>query len=338
MIFTNNLLLGSMSYFVRKVFLKQSPGELSFKLCGHNPCMVCAVPLSDALDNVQLRCGDEILEVNFINVGNMNFKEVQDLILQKMSAGKVLLNVRTLYFQNLVHRNYADQTKSRSNSLTRPFPKPFFEKEKAKAVNNDHHNTIVKDLTYLPKLFGLNSSAESKRLPQFINNHENAVFMFYLCSEKIPLNNNDDLLVASSDCLKTCVSQLQSKGYSHSSLVLFTMNYEGVSLYNLIGKKIITYSTSSIVYCDVYTEDRNYLCIVCRVIKTNGAKKLLQYECNVFKIDRALSRHENHRKLAVLFHLPCSRADNCQHFPSATHILNDLNDVLKNRYIYIQCN
>ena len=145
--------------------------ELGFQLTSQNPCIVRSTRSSVKFQrSVDLKCGDEILEVNFVNVSSLSAKDVFDMIVQKSALGKVLLIVRTLFFQNLLNGGSSTSlfdSRPRFSSIRRLPPKSGATASSLSINNNSNNNNNNNSISttsdqsssqYLPNLFGLNSS------------------------------------------------------------------------------------------------------------------------------------------------------------------------------------
>lgn len=83
-----------MTFVSRKISIQRNQSGLGFVLAGQNPCIVSSITHNGPADIATLRTGDEILEVDFMNVAHMKHDEVVRRILCD-TVGKVILNVRT---------------------------------------------------------------------------------------------------------------------------------------------------------------------------------------------------------------------------------------------------
>ena len=319
-----------MSYHVRNVLLEQGK-ELGFQLTSQNPSIVRSTGSSlKCQRSIDLKCGDEILEVNFVNVSKLSAKEVFDIIHQKFTFGKVLLIVRTLYFQNLLNGSSSTVnlfgSRLKFNSIRR-LPQKVgvgsslnINKDNLTSSigsNNNHSGytnilRFCKDVIY----FGCVSYLFSEIFAQNGGSLEGSceeMFENYLTHQNNPVKNS------SSSC---------------TTLILIVVNSEGFSLFNLLGKKIATYPLYSLVYHRSFSKDDSHFCIVNRFFtKTQTTSRLRHYEFHAFKVDNTLAEHTNHTKLADLFDLPCSEVESCGHFPvSSAVVLEHLEKLLSERY------
>lgn len=334
-----------MSYHVRNVLLEQGQ-ELGFQLTSQSPCIVrsTASPLKYQR-SVDLKCGDEILEVNFVNVSSLSAKDVFDMIVQKSTLGKVLLIVRTLFFQNLFNGSSSTsllESRPRFSSIRRLPPKSGATASSLSINNNSHSNISTRDRSssYLPNLFGLNSSQSGyTNILRFCKDVIYFGCVSYLFSE-IFAQNGDSLESSCEEMFDNYLKHQENnkpssikKNQSSNTLILIVINSDGFSLFNLLGKKITTYPLYSLVFHRSFSKDSNYFCIVNRFFtKIQTASRLRHYEFHAFKVDNGLAEHSNHTKLSDMLHLPCNQVSSCGHFPqSSSVVLEHLESLLSER-------
>ena len=338
-----------MSYHVRNVLLEQGE-ELGFQLTSQNPCIVRSTGSSAKYQrSVDLKCGDEILEVNFVNVSSLSAKDVFDMIVQKSALGKVLLIVRTLFFQNLLNGGSSTRlfdSRPRFSSIRRLPPKSGATASSLSINNNSNNNNSISTTTdqsssqYLPNLFGLNSSQSGyTNILRFCKDVIYFGCVSYLFSE-IFAQNGDSLESSCEEMFDNYLKHqannkppTKNKNQSSNTLILIVINSDGFSLFNLLGKKITTYPLYSLVFHRSFSKDNNYFCIVNRFFtKTQTANRLRHYEFHAFKVEGGLAEHSNHTKLADMLHLPCSQVPSCGHFPqSSLVVLEHLENFLSER-------
>ena len=327
-----------MSYHVRNVLLEQGK-ELGFQLTSQCPCIVRSTGSHVKCQRpIDLKCGDAILEVNFVNVSSLSAKEVFDTILQKSTLGKVLLIVRTLYYQNLLCGSSTGnlfESRGRFNSIRRLPPKSG--SGSSLNINNNTSSDLTRDQSssYLPHMFGSSQSGYTNIL-RFCKDVIYFGCVSYLFSE-IFAQNGESLEGSCEemfdDYLKNQSNPSKNNNQSGSTLILIVLNSEGFSLFNLLGKKITTYPLYSLVYHRSFSKDDSYFCIVNRFFtKTQTISRLRHYEFHAFKVDSSLAEHSNHTKLADMLDLPCSKMDSCGHFAQSTLVvLEHLESLLSER-------
>lgn len=111
-----------MTLVIRKITIQRNQHGLGFVLSGQNPCVVSSITQNGPADLATLRTGDEILEVDFMNVAHLKHDEVVRHILRD-TTGKVIINVRTFVAVNHILNSGHIQTSLQGHS--------------AKAVKND---------------------------------------------------------------------------------------------------------------------------------------------------------------------------------------------------------
>merc|ERR1712226_1562651 len=106
-----------MGPYIRKMNLQRGKEGLGFILTGQNPCVISSVNQNSPAIQAGLKTGDEILEVNSINVSKLNHDEVVKHIL-KYSSIYIELKVRTFPTPTKKDIHYIDTTYSNCNSET----------------------------------------------------------------------------------------------------------------------------------------------------------------------------------------------------------------------------
>ena len=82
-----------MSFITTKIIIQKNQNGLGFILSGQNPCIVSSVTHNGPADIATLKAGDEILEVDFVNVSHLKHDEVVRHIMNDNNE-KVVLCVR----------------------------------------------------------------------------------------------------------------------------------------------------------------------------------------------------------------------------------------------------
>ena len=320
-----------MAYHARNVLLERGE-ELGFQLTGQHPCLVRSVQAWRTQRLADLKCGDEILEVNFVNVSRFPAKDVYDLIMQKIPRGKVILVVRTLHFQNLLNGSgFSTENNSfgRFGSMRR-----LPQRKMGKGVDNrrDSMNFQIStsDSALLPGRLDVNSADIYQGALRKIKDSIYYGYVCYLFSETL---KSDGVIPIFADQTFSRYSHCITK-INPTSLIIIVINTDGVSFYDLLGKKIIIHPLYSIVFHKTFVdENSDCFCIINRIFSKHQPKEDRFYELHMLRINKSLSTHDNHKKLSHLFNIPCSdQQELCNRFPnSSSEVIEHLRKVLLDR-------
>ncbi|XP_066918066.1 regulator of G-protein signaling 14-like isoform X1 [Clytia hemisphaerica] len=327
-----------MTYHARNVLLEKGE-ELGFQLAGQHPCLVRSVQAWRTQRMAHLKCGDEILEVNFVNVSRFPAKDVYELIMQKIPHGKVILVVRTLHFQNLLNGtgfSVENNSFGRFGSMRR-----LPQRSMGKVIGNRRDSLNIQistsDSALLPGRLDLNSVDIYQSA---LRNVKASVYYGYVCYLFSETLKSDGVIPILADETFSRYSSYAAKSNS-TSLIIIVITTDGVSFYDLLGKKIITYPLYNVVFHKTFVdENTDCFCIVNRIFTKQQSKEGRFYELHMLRINKSLSNHDTHQKLSHLFNIPCSdQPELCNRFPqSSSEVIRHLRKVLLDRNLLKQHN
>lgn len=307
--FTFIMFRKKMTFVIRTISICRNKDGLGFILSGQDPCIVSSITQNGPADNATLRAGDEILEVDFLDVAHLKREEVVKHILSDKN-GKVILNVRTFISpkdadmtitkDNNSVKNVTGKSKhvikscqdipdypangisseshrSNDKKLSNLSKRRVIKADKATSVDTECQSNIETyntcPLTYLPGIFGVESQHnqinETKHTKHFGKSNHVYNAIVYYKCSK-EIPKVTNLQASSLDTLRSCVLILKEKDENPSALVLLTINEKGVKISSPSGKEIITYPLKTIVFSAVCSDNRNYFGFVTKNIISNS--------------------------------------------------------------------
>ena len=284
------------STFIRTINLKKSEKGLGFVISNQFPCIVSCVNQNTAASEAGLKSGDEILEINSIDVSQFKHDEVVKIILshkQPIMSMKVRAfytvqkNIDLTQNQGKIKRDIInkdicfsinDSSTVVSNSYCEELKNTIQHNERLplkQLANNSNEIKVQESFTQANGLNICNNLSPNtvstnfqkftllKRSPsQPISGYcppTYNVIAFYYHSVDIPhdLNLRTSSLSTINECV-TKIKQLNNK----PSLVHLMISSSGVKLINPVGNEINTYPLKTIVFSSVCSEDKRFFSFV----------------------------------------------------------------------------
>ncbi|XP_065648816.1 regulator of G-protein signaling 12 isoform X20 [Hydra vulgaris] len=356
------------STIIRTVNLKRSKKGLGFIISNQFPCIISCVNQNTPAFDAGLKSGDEILEINSIDVSQFKHNDVVKTILCNEQP-HILIKVRTFYSVSkdfLLHgfnqqvldiTHLSDHGKNKKNYTLEKNSKDcstvvsnsYCEERKA---NVQHSEITENDVHYCFENISTKSSL--KRSPsQPVSIYYPPIYnvaLLYYCSVDIPHDIN--LKTSSDSTINDCISKIKKKLNNKPVLVHLQISKMGIKLINPFGNEIVTYPLRTIIFSNIYAEDKRFFSFVTQnslldhslTTSLNSIKKFVKskivclYACHVFMVESKLSVHSDHKEFADVFKIACTpslKFDGCQEFPpSPSYVLQELNAFFKERMEY----
>ncbi|XP_065648812.1 regulator of G-protein signaling 12 isoform X16 [Hydra vulgaris] len=353
------------STIIRTVNLKRSKKGLGFIISNQFPCIISCVNQNTPAFDAGLKSGDEILEINSIDVSQFKHNDVVKTILCNEQP-HILIKVRTFYSVSkdfLLHgfnqqvldiTHLSDHGKNKKNYTLEKNSKDcstvvsnsYCEERKA---NVQHSEITENDVHYCFENISTKSSL--KRSPsQPVSIYYPPIYnvaLLYYCSVDIPHDIN--LKTSSDSTINDCISKIKKKLNNKPVLVHLQISKMGIKLINPFGNEIVTYPLRTIIFSNIYAEDKRFFSFVTQnslldhslTTSLNSIKKFVKskivclYACHVFMVESKLSVHSDHKEFADVFKIACTpslKFDGCQEFPpSPSYVLQELNAFFKER-------
>ena len=352
------------SKYESKVIRVHTKGDkrFGFTLVGQCPCQLVKIQHGSPADVAGIRSGDELLEVNGVNVEDLKHNCVATFITPS-SDGVTEVRIRrfsgpkTLKSGHNVHKSVSEEVYSRQNSddlsqavdrVVEGFKQPDVNtpsQQKGLDLSVLNSNDIASDeqlkANFSPATATLNTSLSADiSTPITLN---------------LKLTSNNNCVLATPPSVKVLVGylgSLQRPMTTKSSLgfvthlnvrtessvwVLLEIGSAGIYLRNSNKQIIMMSPLNSLLYFGVCRENKQILALFTADLDTNDSNNLinnhvtitsdcnLNCSCHVFVIKPCFVHHENHKTLMDNFQLLCDpTTGSCQqYFPTSSDtILN----------------
>ncbi len=353
------------SKYETRVFLLHTEGDnrFGFTLVGQYPCQLVKIQHGSPADRAGIRSGDEVIEVNGVNVEDLKHNCVATFI-TPASNGVTELRIRrvvgpkTLKSGRNVHKSVSEEVYTRNRDdlsqvvdrVVEGFKQPdvntpskqkgldlsvlnsndIASDEQLKANFSPVRPTINTPLTAdisTPITLNLKLTSKNNETPQSVE-----ALVSYLGSIKRPMTTKSSLGL---------VTHLRVRQDS-SAWVILEIGTAGIYLRNSNKQIIMMSPLNSLVYFGVCRENKQILALFTADLSTNDPNNVinnhvaitsdcnLNCSCHVFVIKPCFVRHENHKTLMDNFQLLCDpTTGSCQqYFPTSSNtILNAIHGI-----------
>ena len=355
------------SKYETKVFYVYTEGDnrFGFTLAGQYPCQLVKIQHGSPAEKAGIRSGDELLEVNGVNVEDLKHNCVATFItpnsdgVTELRIRRVTRGPKTLKSGHSEHKSVSEDVCTRddfSNVVDRVvegFKQPdvnILSQQKGLdlSVLNSHDiasdeqlkanfspvrattNVSMKGDISTP--ITLNLKLTSKKNAVCDTSKSVEVLVGYLGSIKRPMTTKTSLGL---------VTHLRVK-QSCSVWVALEIGSAGIYLRNSSKQIIMMSPLNSLVYFGVCRENKQILALFTADLNASDSNDVitshvaitsdcnLNCSCHVFVIEPLFNAHENHKTLTDDFQLPCDPlTGSCQrYFPTSSNtILNALEDL-----------
>ncbi|XP_028390915.1 regulator of G-protein signaling 12-like isoform X2 [Dendronephthya gigantea] len=350
-----------------KVFRVLTDGDdrFGFTLIGQYPCQLVKIQHGSPAEKAGIREGDELIEVNGVNVEDLKHNCVATFITPGSDGVtelriRRLLGAKTLKSGHNVHRSVSEDLRTRNcndlshavDRIVEGLKEPDVQtstKQKGPDLTVLHGYDVASDEDLKANFSPVRTSTNtiltadisspitlnlklnnglSKKSPSL------KVLVGYLGSIKRPMITN---------CSMGSVTHLHVKK-SSSVWVLLEIGSSGIYVRNSSKQIIMMSSLNSLVYFGICRENKQIFALFTADLNSNASNESIDNDvaitsdcnlncsCHVFVIKPCFVRHENHKILMDSFQLPCDpTTGSCQRsFPTSSNtILNALQDILQ---------
>ena len=356
-----------------KVFRLLTDGDdrFGFTLISQYPCQLVKIQHGSPAEKAGLRSGDELIEVNGVNVEDLKHNCVATFITPG-SDGVTELRIRrvfgakTLKSGHNVHRSVSEELRTRNcHDLSRAVDRIV------EGLKEPDVKTSIKqkgpDLTVLPG-YDVASDEDLKANFSPVRTSTNTILTADISSPitlNLKLNNGS---FEKPPCLKVlvgCLGSIKRPMITNCSMGLVThlhvrksssvwvsleIGSAGIYVRNSSKQIIMMSPLNSLVYYGICRENKQIFALFTADLNSNDSNEAIDNDvantsdcdlncsCHVFVIKPCFVRHENHKILMDSFQLPCDpTTGSCQRiFPTSSNtILNALQDILQRSLMQI---